>query len=49
MQLEMLDNPIWCPSNYDEVSDDDEPPAEEGLMCPTILWMIQEKRMLQES
>ena len=48
MHMDMRENPMWCYEEFDDVSEDDEPPEEEDPTCPTILLTAQEKRMLRE-
>ena len=39
---------MWCPRDYDDVSEDDEQSKNGDLTRCTILLMAQEKRMLRE-
>ncbi|KAJ8435727.1 hypothetical protein Cgig2_017706 [Carnegiea gigantea] len=46
LNIDMRDNPIWANVNYGDVAKDDEPSAEEGPTCPTILLTTKEETAL---
>ncbi|KAJ8434578.1 hypothetical protein Cgig2_008347 [Carnegiea gigantea] len=48
LSFETRENPIWKELNIAEISEDDEPPEEDDLTCPTILLTVAEKQLLRE-